>query len=303
MLKRIGFAGTFDPITKGHLWVIGEAEQLADEVIILIAHNQSKQTMFSIEQRKHIIEQSLLEEGFLKSKVEIVYNEYTATYAKQNNIDYLIRGIRSTVDFDYENVLQQANTSVLQGAKTLFVMPPRDLGSVSSSFVKSLIGPKGWQFYVKQFLTESVFDAIAYEWLKHKYKHMSSDYLNILFNEKNYNILTMDLIQVVTDIEELTISNSDYIELLKEYYLFKEILHIYDNNIFENSEQASLVTSTFDIQSINQSEYITTYLKTTTQLKDLNERLTLINIFIEQHATLINMINDKHAKSIITHYK
>ncbi len=73
----------------------------------------------------------------------VVQGDYTARAAKRHGIDYLIRGIRNTADFDYENLIQRANVDVLHGAKTIFVMPPRDLGSVSSSFVRGVTGAGG----------------------------------------------------------------------------------------------------------------------------------------------------------------
>lgn len=305
MLKRIGFAGTFDPITKGHLWVIEEAEQLADEVVILIAQNNSKQHMFSVEQRKVIIEQSLLEGGYLKSKVEIVDNEYTATYAKSHNIDYLIRGIRSTVDFDYENVLQQANTSVLQGAKTLFVMPPRDLGSVSSSFVKSLIGPKGWQFYIKQFLTDSAFEAIELKYLLTKYETKYHVLLNMLFEEKNYHILTMDLIQVLSDIESLKLSEVDT-QMLKTYYLYKELFHSYEDNLFIESNGKIEISKELNMSAIEQllsNNRFRSKQDCVELIKADFSYIQSINQFVLANRDVLNQIETIHAKMIVDHYK
>lgn len=84
---------------------------------------------------------------------------------KMHGIDYLIRGIRNNADFDYENLLQQTNVDVLQGAKTIFVMPPRDLGSVSSSFVRALQGPVGWHCNMKKFVPEPAYAAWILDWL------------------------------------------------------------------------------------------------------------------------------------------
>lgn len=162
-MKKIAFAGTFDPITNGHLWVIEEGISIADEVVVMIAHNPSKQTLFSEEQRKNMIEQAILQNGWQKKvKVVLIKNEYIAQSAQLHGCDYLIRGIRSALDFDYESLIQKTNTDVLVGVKTLFVMPPRDLESVSSSYVKSLIGPVGWHWYIKDFVPQSVYDA----WLR-----------------------------------------------------------------------------------------------------------------------------------------
>jgi pantetheine-phosphate adenylyltransferase len=165
-MKKIGFSGTLDPITNGHMWVIGEARSLADEVVVFLSQNPVKQPQFPAEQRKHIIEESARERGWDNVQVVIVKSDYTARVAKKHGADYLIRGIRTTADFDYENLIQQTNVDVLQGAKTIFVMPPRDLGSVSSSFVKALEGPVGWNWTMKKFVPGPAYRAWILSWLR-----------------------------------------------------------------------------------------------------------------------------------------
>ena len=169
-MKKIGFSGTLDPITNGHMWVIGEARSIADEVLVFLAQNPVKQSQFSAEDRKAIIEQSALERGWENVKVVIVKGDYTARAAKKHGVDYLIRGIRTTADFDYENLIQQTNVDVLQGAKTIFVMPPRDLGSVSSSFVKALEGPVGWNWTMKKFVPGPAYHAWILSWLRREWE-------------------------------------------------------------------------------------------------------------------------------------
>ncbi len=161
-MNKIAFAGTFDPLTNGHLWVIEEGLKIANQVIVFVAQNINKKTMFSAEKRKEMIQKTLIEKN-LQSKVEVVIvrNEYVAKRALEEGADYLIRGIRSAGDFDYEQLIQKTNTDILKGAKTIFVMPPPSLDSVSSSFVKSFIGPVGWHWNIKNFLPYPVY----IEWL------------------------------------------------------------------------------------------------------------------------------------------
>lgn len=165
-MKRIAFSGTLDPITNGHMWVIDEARSLADEVTIFLSENTLKKPQFPAEERKRIIELSAAERGWTNVQVVIVKSDYTARVAKKAGIDYLIRGIRNTSDFDYENLIQQTNVDVLHGAKTIFVMPPRDLGSVSSSFVRTLQGPVGWHWKMKQFVPGPAYRAWILDWLR-----------------------------------------------------------------------------------------------------------------------------------------
>ncbi len=165
-MKKIAFSGTLDPITNGHMWVIQEARELADEVVVLLSENPFKKPQFSAARRKQIVERSVAAKGWSNVSVVLVRGDYTARAAKRQGIDFLIRGIRNTSDFDYENLIQQANVDVLHGAKTLFVMPPRDLGSVSSSFVRGLQGPVGWHWSTRQFMPAPAYAAWILDWLR-----------------------------------------------------------------------------------------------------------------------------------------
>ena len=168
-MKKIGFSGTLDPITNGHMWVISEARLMADEVIVFISENLLKKNQFSAQKRKKIIELSALQRGWDNISVVIVRGNYTARVAKNHHVDYLIRGIRNTADFDYENLIQQTNVDVLDGAKTIFVMPPRDLGSVSSSFIRALQGPVGWHWLTRNFVPAPAYDAWILNWLRNEW--------------------------------------------------------------------------------------------------------------------------------------
>ena len=165
-MKKIAFSGTLDPITNGHMWVIGEARTLAEEVTVFLSENPLKKPQFSAEKRKQIIEQSAAESGLKNVRVVILKGEYTARAVKKHGIDYMIRGIRNNADFDYENLLQQTNVDVLHGAKTIFVMPPRDLGSVSSSFIRGLLGPVGWHWNMRKFVPKPAYEAWILDWLR-----------------------------------------------------------------------------------------------------------------------------------------
>lgn len=169
-MKKIAFSGTLDPITNGHIWVIGEARAMAQEVTIFLSENPAKMPQFPVEERKRIIDQSLAERGWSNVSVVIVRGDYTARVAKRHGIDYLIRGIRNTSDFDYENLIQQTNVDVLHGAKTIFVMPPRDLGSVSSSFVRGLQGPVGWHWTMQKFVPRPAYETWIRDWLRKEWE-------------------------------------------------------------------------------------------------------------------------------------
>ncbi|WP_338849330.1 pantetheine-phosphate adenylyltransferase [Massilia sp. W12] len=171
-MNIIGFSGTLDPITNGHMWVIGEARAMADKVLVFLSENTLKTPQFPAEERRRIILESTAERGWDNIEVMIVRGDYTARTAKRHGVDYLIRGIRNTSDFDYENLIQQTNVDVLHGAKTVFVMPPRDLGSVSSSFVRALQGPVGWHWHMKKFVPPPAYRAWIHDWLRKEWMQL-----------------------------------------------------------------------------------------------------------------------------------
>lgn len=157
-MKKIAFAGSFDIVTKGHLWVVQEGLNIADKVVMMIAHNPTKTSFLTEQEKVQTIEDSLIELG-IKDRVEVVVvkKEFTAIAAQRMGCEYMIRGIRTAGEFDYEALIQRANRDTLGGAKTIFVMAPRDLGSVSSSFVKSFMESTGWHWVIKEFVTNAVY--------------------------------------------------------------------------------------------------------------------------------------------------
>lgn len=165
-MKKIAFSGSFDPITNGHLYVLKEGLKIADKALLIIAVNPDKKTLFSAQERKEMIYQTLVENQ-TEHQVDILVSkkEFVAQIALENECQYLIRGIRNGIDFDYESLIQKANTEVLHGAKTIFIMPPRELESVSSSFIKNFIGPVGWHWYIQKFVSESVYRFIVKKYL------------------------------------------------------------------------------------------------------------------------------------------
>ena len=105
-MKIAIYPGSFDPITNGHLDVLGRAAQMFDKVIILVAINSEKKGRFSIEERVEMIRESITQ--FDNVEVDS-YDGLTVEYAKAHNSKFLIRGLRAVTDFDYEFQLAAAN--------------------------------------------------------------------------------------------------------------------------------------------------------------------------------------------------
>ena len=160
---KIAIAGSFDPMTNGHVWLIQEAFKMTNDAVVFVADNPNKKYWFTPEERVGFIENEFSSYGV---KVVYIKNQYAAVEAERYGVDYFLRGIRDAQDFESENMLQQVNRDVVGNIKTLFVIPPRDMTSVSSSFVKSLIGPPAWNFHINKLLPKSVYFGVLIHWFK-----------------------------------------------------------------------------------------------------------------------------------------
>ena len=150
-MKRIAiFPGSFDPITIGHQSIVLRSLPLFDEVIIAIGDNTQKRGMFPIEKRKQWIEKTF--EGIEKVKVD-VYNMLTVDYCKQKNAKYIIRGLRNSIDFQYEQNIALINTEICPEIETIFLLTEPQYTSINSSFIREIMNFGG---DVKRFLPENI---------------------------------------------------------------------------------------------------------------------------------------------------
>jgi len=133
------FAGTFDPFTLGHQDIVNRALPIFDKIIIAIGVNEEKTPIFPLADRMKMIRNSFID----NEKITIeTYSGLTGIFCKDKNVKYLIRGVRNSLDFQYENDLAQANKEMF-GLETLFFMSPPTLSHVSSSLVRELYKNKG----------------------------------------------------------------------------------------------------------------------------------------------------------------
>ena len=154
-MKKAVYAGSFDPITLGHLWMIEEGLKLTDQLVVAIGINPEKNYLFSLDDRLEMLKACVPEDDRLS--IASFDNMYLVDYARSIGADCIIRGIRSEVDYEFERVMRHINSDLDPSITTVFLMPPRDIAEVSSSVVKGLIGPEGWQAMVKQYIPEPVF--------------------------------------------------------------------------------------------------------------------------------------------------
>ena len=133
-MRRAIFPGSFDPITLGHVDIIERALPLFDEIIIAIGINTEKKYMYSLEDRKRFIETTF--DGVKKIKVK-TYKGLTVQFCVDENAQFILRGLRNTADFNYEQSIAQTNAS-LAGIESVFMVAAPSLSNISSSIVRDV---------------------------------------------------------------------------------------------------------------------------------------------------------------------
>lgn len=156
-------AGSFDPITEGHLWLIAKALDVVDHINIVVAQNPAKKGLFDLEQRAALVVESLREKRVPSQfwTVSVLPREkLLINYAQEIGASFVFRGIRNVTDFDYESQINLVQKKVVPSIETIFLMPPQHLTEVSSSLVKSLIGLEGWENVVEQYVSNAVLSGL-----------------------------------------------------------------------------------------------------------------------------------------------
>ena len=148
------YAGSFDPPTIGHLWMIEKGAKLFDELIVAVGVNPDKRNAFSVEERLGMLRSCTAR--LRNVRVETFINQYLIHYARKKKATFIVRGIRSQTDYEFERAMRNINGDLDANITTLFLMPPRDIAEVSSSMVKGLVGPSGWQSLVRPYLPAAV---------------------------------------------------------------------------------------------------------------------------------------------------
>ena len=133
--KKIAvFPGSFDPITLGRVDVINRALPLFDTIIIAIGSNAAKNHMWSLEQRKAAIESLFENNDAIKVAT---YQGLTASFCKSEGAQFILRGLRNSTDFEYEQTIAQANDKI-NGIDSVFIISSPAYGFISSSIVRDI---------------------------------------------------------------------------------------------------------------------------------------------------------------------
>ena len=161
-MKTALYAGSFDPITNGHLNIIERSLKIFDKLVIVVANNSRKQDrLFSLEECKQQIEEVYGQCNQVKvvSSSNLIADEF-----KKYGAVVLIRGLRTISDFEYELAMQAMNKKLYSGCETLFFMPSPETSFVSSTMIKEIALNKGdissfvppivWREFKKKFLSK-----------------------------------------------------------------------------------------------------------------------------------------------------
>jgi len=153
-MKIALFPGSFDPVTKAHVDILKRSISLFDKVVIGIGINSTKQALLPIDARKKMLEAVFADEP----KVEIqTYSGLTVDFCKEIGANYMIRGIRTVSDFEYEKAIAQMNHALVPEIESIFIVSKPGYSSISSSIVRDILRYKG---DISQFVPKEVLEFI-----------------------------------------------------------------------------------------------------------------------------------------------
>jgi pantetheine-phosphate adenylyltransferase len=130
------YPGTFDPLTNGHLDLIKRSIRMFDKVVVAIFESPMKGPLFSVEERRRLIEEST--RGLRNIEIDTFSNTLLVFYAKQRRADVIIRGLRAIADFEYEFQMTLMNRRLDEDIETVFLMPREEYTYVASRLIKEV---------------------------------------------------------------------------------------------------------------------------------------------------------------------
>lgn len=157
------YAGSFDPVTKGHLDLIQRAAQAFDHLIVAVGINSAKKPLFTTEEKIRLIEVGILRSGFGEPNIVVTsFEGLLVDFCKQEKATVIIRGLRAVTDFEFEMGIAHANRNMDPGIDTFFIPTQPKYSFVSSSTVREIAkhqSPTGW-VHLDSYVTANVKDAL-----------------------------------------------------------------------------------------------------------------------------------------------
>ena len=149
-MKIAVFPGSFDPITRGHESIVRRSLPIFDEIIIGIGYNSNKHYFFSQERREHFIKQTFANE----KKIRVMrYGGLTINFCKEVGAQYILRGLRTSADYEFERAIAQMNKSMNSDVETIFLVADPALSHISSTIVRDILLYQG---DVSSFVPETI---------------------------------------------------------------------------------------------------------------------------------------------------
>lgn len=136
MSKIAIFPGSFDPFTRGHESLVRRVLPLFDELIVAIGINSNKNYFFPLEKRMRWIEQTFADEP--KVKVE-TFSGLTINYCRSKGSQFIVRGLRTTADLEFEKAIAQMNKAMADEIETLFILPTPELSAINSTIIRDIV--------------------------------------------------------------------------------------------------------------------------------------------------------------------
>ena len=135
-MKKAVFPGSFDPFTRGHLDVLQSSLRVFDKVVVAVGYNVSKSGLFTVEERLSLIGESVA--GMENVEIQS-YTGLTIDFCNNIGAEFIIRGIRSTTDFDFEQVIAQANAKMSPNIQTVFIPSSAEFSFITSTVVRDVL--------------------------------------------------------------------------------------------------------------------------------------------------------------------
>jgi pantetheine-phosphate adenylyltransferase len=134
-MRTVIYPGSFDPLTNGHLDLVERAARLFDRVIVAVAENESKQPLFTLDERRRLVDRSIRR---LKNVEADTFSNLLVQYVEQRHGNAILRGLRAVSDFEFEFQLALTNRKLNERIETIFMMPRDTYTFLSSRVVKEI---------------------------------------------------------------------------------------------------------------------------------------------------------------------